>query len=77
MKWQTICGCERNAPYIARALLSILTKAAVGWGLKGGSSNIRTITPKEDMAVIAGAFRKEELIWKPRPDCWMTRPQLN
>ena len=41
--------------------------AAGGWGLTGASFPIRTIIPKEDSAMNAGAYRKEGSKSKPKP----------
>jgi len=41
---------------------TILTMAAAAWGSSDVSSIIRIIIPKEESAVSAGRYQKEELI---------------
>jgi hypothetical protein len=60
MKWSAVYRGEKNAPFISITPLTILTRAVGDCRLSGDSSPIRTITPKEDLALTAAAIRKEE-----------------
>lgn len=74
MKWQLICSCRKNDPYLWKIMHTWLAQTAAGLESENGSSHIRTTSQKKGSALISGSFLGEQLIINPTPNRLACRP---
>lgn len=74
MKWQLICSCRKNDPYLWKIMHTWLAQTAADLESGNGSSHIRTTSQKKGSALISGSFLGEQLIINPTPNRLACRP---
>jgi hypothetical protein len=62
MKWQLICACRKNDPYLWKIMHTWLAQTAAGLESGNGSFHTRTTSQIKGPALISLSFLREKLI---------------